>query len=117
MLISAFDPGGAPHGFRFQTQLSDPSIVVAEYYNQSNSSSSSVPSIKLPATQPGGYRPLGPGNMKDPRNRPVPTGDTTAKVSARLLAADKGCARATHDVQIRLRNTVVVSVGNSPLYA
>ena len=29
-LISAFDPGGAPNGFHFQTQLSDGSLVVEE---------------------------------------------------------------------------------------
>src|SRR6516164_4640920 len=36
-LVSAFDPGGAPNGFHFQTQLPGGSIVVEEYYNQNNS--------------------------------------------------------------------------------
>jgi hypothetical protein len=35
--VSAFDPGGAPNGFHFQTQLSDGSVIVEEYYNQNNS--------------------------------------------------------------------------------
>ncbi len=46
-LISAFDPGGAPNGFHFQTQLSDGSIVVEEYYNQNNSGFGAY--VKLPA--------------------------------------------------------------------
>ena len=36
-LFSAFDPGGASNGFHFQTQLSDGTLVVEEYYNQNNS--------------------------------------------------------------------------------
>jgi hypothetical protein len=36
-LVSAFDPGGAPNGFHFQTQLNDGSIVFEQYYNQNNS--------------------------------------------------------------------------------
>ncbi len=36
-LVSAFDPGGAPNGFHFQTQLSNGDIVVEQYYNQNNS--------------------------------------------------------------------------------
>ena len=36
-LVSAFVPGGSPNAFHFQTQLSDGSIVVEEYYNQNNS--------------------------------------------------------------------------------
>src|SRR5262249_39298251 len=36
-LVSAFDPGGAPNGFHFQTQLSNGDIVFEEYYNQNNS--------------------------------------------------------------------------------
>lgn len=45
-LVSAFDPGGAPNGFHFQTQLSDGSIIVEEYYNQNNSGFGAY--IKLP---------------------------------------------------------------------
>jgi hypothetical protein len=49
-LVSAFDPGGAPNGFHFQTQLSDGSIVVEEYYNQNNSGFGAY--IKLPEVPP-----------------------------------------------------------------
>jgi hypothetical protein len=45
-LVSAFDPGGAPNGFHFQTQLSNGSIIVEEYYNQNNSGFGAY--IKLP---------------------------------------------------------------------
>jgi hypothetical protein len=30
-LVSAFDPGGAPNGFHFQTQLSNGAVVFEEY--------------------------------------------------------------------------------------
>jgi hypothetical protein len=45
-LVSAFDPGGAPNGFHFQTQLSNREIVVEQYYNQNNSGFGAY--IKLP---------------------------------------------------------------------
>ena len=45
-LLSAFDPGGASNGFHFQTQLSDGSLVIEEYYNQNNSGFGAY--IKLP---------------------------------------------------------------------
>src|SRR5262249_52285812 len=45
-LVSAFDPGGAPNGFHFQTQLSNREIVFEEYYNQNNSGFGAY--IKLP---------------------------------------------------------------------
>lgn len=67
-LVSAFDPGGAPNGFHFQTQLSDGSIIVEEYYNQNNSGFGAL--IKLPPTPPDGYAAFGPGYMNDPRNAP-----------------------------------------------
>ena len=67
-LVSAFDPGGASNGFHFQTQLSDESIIVEEYYNQNNSGFGAY--IKLPPTQPEGYPAFGPGWMHDERNRP-----------------------------------------------
>jgi hypothetical protein len=67
-LVSAFDPGGAPNGFHFQTQLSDGSIIVEEYYNQNNSGFGSY--IKLPPAPPDGYPAFGPAYMADPRNRP-----------------------------------------------
>jgi hypothetical protein len=67
-LVSAFDPGGAPNGFHFQTQLADGSIVVEEYYNQNNSGFGAL--IKLPPTPPTGYAAFGPAYMNDPRNLP-----------------------------------------------
>jgi hypothetical protein len=63
-LVSAFDPGGAPNAFHFQTQLSDGSIVVEGYYNQNNSGFGSF--IKLPANA--AYPAFGPGNMNSRRN-------------------------------------------------
>ena len=85
-LVSAFDPGGAPNGFHFQTQLSNGDIVIEQYYNQNNSGFGSY--IKLP--RPGSYPPafgrgaasdltpprygenaaFGPAYMNDPLNKP-----------------------------------------------
>jgi hypothetical protein len=67
-LVSAFDPGGAPNGFHFQTQLSEGSLIVEEYYNQNNSGFGTY--IKLPPSPPAGYPAFGPAFMQDPRNRP-----------------------------------------------
>jgi hypothetical protein len=67
-LISAFDPGGAPNGFHFQTQLSDRSLVIEEYYNQNNSGFGAY--IKLPPKPPAGYSQFGPAYRNDPRNPP-----------------------------------------------
>ncbi len=67
-LVSAFDPGGAPNGFHFQTQLSDGSIIVEEYYNQNNSGFGAY--IKLPLSPPDGYPAFGPARLDDPRNKP-----------------------------------------------
>ncbi|MFM9962167.1 MAG: hypothetical protein ACKV2Q_13180 [Planctomycetaceae bacterium] len=67
-LISAFDPGGASNGFHFQTQLSDGSVIVEEYYNQNNSGFGAY--IKLPPTPPDGYAAFGPALMNDARNKP-----------------------------------------------
>jgi hypothetical protein len=52
-LVSAFDPGGAPNGFHFQTQLSNGDIVVEEYYNQNNSGFGAY--VKLPPTTRGSF--------------------------------------------------------------
>ncbi len=67
-LVSAFDPGGAPNGFHFQTQLSDGSIIVEKYYNLNNSGFGAY--IKLPPQPPSGEPAFGPAWMQDPRNRP-----------------------------------------------
>src|SRR5204863_247093 len=48
-LVSAFDTVAAANGFHFQTQLSDGSLVVEEYYNQNNSGFGAY--IKLPPQQ------------------------------------------------------------------
>jgi len=68
-MISAFDPGGAPNAFHFQTQLSDGSIVAEEYYNQNNSGFGAY--VKLPPSTPDGYSAFGPGFRGDPRNPPL----------------------------------------------
>jgi hypothetical protein len=67
-LVSAFNPGDAPNGFHFQTQLSDGSLVIEEYYNQNNSGFGAY--IKVPPAPPAGYAAFGPAYMNDPRNRP-----------------------------------------------
>jgi hypothetical protein len=67
-LVSAFDPGGASNGFHFETQLSDQSLIVEEYYNQNNSGFGAY--IQLPPAPPAGYAPFGPASMNDPRNAP-----------------------------------------------
>lgn len=68
-LVSAFDPGGAPNGFHFQTQLTDGSPVIEEYYNQNNSGFGAY--LKLPLSPPEGYAPFGPGWMRDPKVAPL----------------------------------------------
>src|SRR6185503_19383520 len=60
-LMSAFDHGGAPNGFHFQTQLSDGSLIVEEYYNQNNSGFGAY--IKFPAQAAYGEPQFGPGHM------------------------------------------------------
>jgi hypothetical protein len=66
-LVSAFDTIDAPSGFHFQTQLTDESIVVEQYYNQNNSGFGAL--IRLPARPPNGEPAFGPAYMRDPRNR------------------------------------------------
>jgi hypothetical protein len=72
-LVSAFDPGGAPNGFHFQTQLSDGSIVVEEYYNQNNSGFGAY--IKLPSEKQQRvirklFRPLYKTEDEEPKAKP-----------------------------------------------
>jgi hypothetical protein len=67
-LVSAFDPGGASNGFHFQTQLSDGSLIIEEYYNQNNSGFGAY--IKMPSQPPDGMAAFGPAYMRDPRNKP-----------------------------------------------
>jgi hypothetical protein len=65
-MVSAFDPGSAPNAFHFQSQLSDGSIIVEEYYNLNNSGFGTY--FKLPETVPADKPPFGPGWLGDPRN-------------------------------------------------
>lgn len=67
-LVSAFDPFSAPNGFHFQTQLSDGSLVVEQYYNQNNSGFGIY--AKMPPTPADGDTAFGPAFMSDPRHKP-----------------------------------------------
>jgi hypothetical protein len=68
-VISAFDTGGAPNAFHFQTQLSDGSIIAEEYYNLNNSGFGAY--FKLPPSVPADYSAFGPGWRGDARNTPL----------------------------------------------
>jgi len=68
-LMSAFDPGGAPNGFHFQSQLSDGSLVIEEYYNQNNSGFGAY--FKLPLTPPAGAAQFLPARTQDPTVNPL----------------------------------------------
>jgi hypothetical protein len=65
-MVSAFDPGGAPNGFHFQSQLSDGSPIIEGYYNQNNSGFGTY--IKL--AREAEYPAFGPAKMDHPRNKP-----------------------------------------------
>ena len=67
-LVSAFDPGGAPNGFHFQSQLTDGSLIVTQYYNQNNSGFGTF--VKMPPSPPDGYPAFGPAYMSDARHKP-----------------------------------------------
>lgn len=62
----------APNGFHWQTQLSDGSIVVDEYYNQNNNGFGMF--IKFPSSVPAGAMAFGSPNPNDPSNPSVQTG-------------------------------------------
>jgi hypothetical protein len=68
-VISAFDTGGAPNAFHFQTQISDGSIIAEEYYNQNNSGFGAY--VKIPPSSPEGYAAFGPAWRGSPRNPPL----------------------------------------------
>ena len=68
-VISAFDTGGAPNAFHFQTQISDGSIIAEEYYNLNNSGFGAY--FKMPPLAKSGYSAFGPGDRNDPRNPPM----------------------------------------------
>ena len=65
-VVSAFDTGGAPNAFHFQTQLSDGTLVAEEYYNLNNSGFGAY--LRLPSQVPAGYAGFGPGWRGDVRN-------------------------------------------------
>jgi hypothetical protein len=71
-LASAFLPGASPTAWHFQTQISDGSIVVEEYYNQTSSGFGSF--VKFPLNLPPGVPPFGPAWTEDPRNPPLKHG-------------------------------------------
>ena len=66
-VISAFETGGAPSGYHFQTQLSDGTIVIEKYYNQNQKGFGTL--FKLPEKSPEGVSAFGPGDLNDPRNQ------------------------------------------------
>jgi len=66
-VISAFENGGAPSAYHFQTQLSDGSIIIEKYYNQNQKGFGTL--FKLPESPPPGVPPFGPGDRNDPRNQ------------------------------------------------
>ncbi|MBI2807211.1 MAG: hypothetical protein HYX68_19690 [Planctomycetes bacterium] len=66
-VVSAYWTGGAPPAFHFQSQLSDKSIVVEQYYNLNNSGFGTF--LKLPLRPPVGVPAFGPGDLRDPRNK------------------------------------------------
>jgi hypothetical protein len=65
-VVSGFATGGAPSGFHFQSQLSDETIIVEEYYNLNNSGFGTF--FRLPPRVPEGKPAFGPGWLGDPRN-------------------------------------------------
>jgi hypothetical protein len=66
-LFSAFEIGnGTANSTHFQTQLSDGSLVVENYYNLNNLGFGTY--YKFPLQAPEGYPAFGPGYMQDPRN-------------------------------------------------
>jgi len=69
-LFSAFEIGnGTANSNHFQTQLSDESIVVENYYNLGNFGFGTY--YKFPAQAPNGYPAFGPGYKSDARNTPL----------------------------------------------
>ena len=65
-VVSAYWTGGAPPAFHFQSQLSDKSIIVEQYYNLNNSGFGTF--LKMPLRPPEGVPGFGPGDLKDSRN-------------------------------------------------
>jgi hypothetical protein len=61
-----------PNVIHFQTQLSDGSLVVEDYYNLNNSGFG--PLYKLPERAPTGTPAFGPAYNRDPRNPPLRAG-------------------------------------------
>lgn len=66
-VISAFENGGAPSAYHFQTQLSDGAIIIEKYYNQNQKGFGTL--FKLPETPPSDRPAFGPGDRNDSRNQ------------------------------------------------
>ena len=60
-VVSAFLGDGAADAYHFQTQLSDGSIVIEEYYNQNTAGFGTY--YKLPPQTPKGYASFGPASL------------------------------------------------------
>ncbi len=60
-VVSAFLGDGASDAYHFQSQLSDGSIIVEEYYNQNTAGFGTY--YKLPPRAPEGYAPFGPASL------------------------------------------------------
>jgi hypothetical protein len=71
-IVSAFDTGGAPNAFHFQSQLADGSLIVEEYYNQNNSGFGAY--FKVPPRAPTESTSFGPAFTRDSRNPPLRAG-------------------------------------------
>ncbi|MGD9894819.1 MAG: TolB family protein, partial [Dehalococcoidia bacterium] len=61
--FSAFDAG---HAFHFQTELSDGSVVIEEYYNQNNNGFGAY--LRVPASRADEPYRFGPADKNNPRN-------------------------------------------------
>jgi hypothetical protein len=66
-VISAFENGGAPSGYHFQTQLSDGTIIIEKYYNQNQKGFGTL--FTLPESPPKNVSAFGPGYRNDERNQ------------------------------------------------
>lgn len=61
-----------PNAIHFQTQISDGSVIVEDYYNLNNNGFG--PLYKIPERVPEGSAPFGPAYNRDPRNPPIRSG-------------------------------------------
>ena len=93
-LVSAFEIGnGTADSSHFQTQLSDGSIVVEEYYNQNNSGFGTY--FKLPARRPTAYPRVRPRLQAATRATPRCATAATPTAGADLHAASRSARTAS----------------------